>query len=145
LNRVYIDTNVFVYAVGGESPFRDPCRRLLRAVANQRVNGETSAYAVQEVAHQRRRRGDEDAARRARDVAAMCAAVHATDHKVVLGALDLIENRPGLSVSDAIHAATALTHGIGHVVSADSDFDDIPGIERVDPLDSPRLAALTSD
>lgn len=145
MSRVYIDTNVFVYAVGGESRFRDPCRTFLRAVATRRVEGETSAYAVQEVAHQRRRRGDASPGSRAREVAAMCAVVHATDRDVVFGALDLVEQRPALSVSDAIHVATALRHGLRVVVSADSDFDRVPGIERVDPLDLSRIAALATD
>jgi predicted nucleic acid-binding protein len=144
LNRVYIDTNVFVYAVGGKSRFRDPCREFLHAVVGRRVNGETSAYAVQEVAHQRRRRGDSNAAARARDVAAMCTVVHPTDREVVLGALGLIDDLHDLSVADAIHAATALAHRVPALVSADSDFDGIPGIERVDPLDGTRLAALMS-
>ena len=65
--------------------------------------------------------------------------------RVVFGALVFVQPRPTLSVSDAIHAATALRHGIGLVVSADSDFDGIPGIERVDPLDDARLAALAND
>jgi uncharacterized protein len=145
LNRVYIDTNVFVYAVGEKSRFRNPCREFLHAVVGRRVNGETSAYAVQEVAHQRRRRGDSDASARARDVAAMCTLVHPTDRGVVLGALGLIDDRHDLSVADAIHAATALAHRIPTLVSADSDFDGISGIERVDPLDGTRLAALISD
>jgi uncharacterized protein len=145
MNRVYIDTNVFVYAVGEKSRYRDPCRELLHAVVGRRVNGETSAYAIQEVAHQRRRRGDGNASARARDVAAMCAVVHPTDREVVVGALDLIDDLHELSVADAIHAATALAHRVPTLVSADSDFDGIPGIERVDPLDRERLALLTSE
>jgi predicted nucleic acid-binding protein len=144
VNRVYIDTNVFVYAIGGESRFRDPCREFLRAVVGGRVAGETSAYAVQEVAHQRRRRGDIDASARARDVAAICTVVHPADRDVVLGALGLIDDLRDLSVADAIHAATALEHSVPAVVSADSDFDAISGIERIDPLDATRLAALMS-
>lgn len=145
MSRVYVDTNVFVYAVGGGSRFREPCRAFLRAVATGQLDGETSAYALQEVAHQRRRRGDASPTARAREVATMCAAIHPTDSEVVFDALELVERRAGLTVSDAIHAATALRHGLGIVVSADSDFDDVPGIERVDPLDDARLAALATD
>lgn len=144
MNRIYIDTNVFVYAIGEKSRFRDPCREFLHAVVGGRVTGETSAYAVQEVAHQRRRRGDGNASARARDVAAMCTVVHPTDREVVLRALGLIDDLRELSVADAIHAATALAHSVPAVVSADSDFDAISGIERIDPLDSTRLAALMS-
>jgi predicted nucleic acid-binding protein len=60
-------------------------------------------------------------------------------------ALTLMDGRPRLGPADAIHVATALAHGIETVISADSDFDAVAGIERVDPLDAARLAALTSE
>jgi len=41
-----------------------------------------------------------------------------------------------------MHAATARTLGIRIVLSADSDFDAIGGLERIDPLDRAALAAL---
>jgi predicted nucleic acid-binding protein len=40
---------------------------------------------------------------------------------------------PGLSVRDAVHAATMLRNGLSTVVSVDSDFDRIPQIRRLAP------------
>ena len=145
MKRVYLDTNVFIYAVGSASRYRDPCRQILSSVVEGQLNGETSVYTIQEVARQRHRRGDENPTKRAREVAAMCTAVHHLDAGIVVRALDAVDRFTGLEVSDAIHAATALTHGLSEVVSADSDFDRVPGIERVDPLDGARLTALMSD
>lgn len=34
-----------------------------------------------------------------------------------------------------MHAATALAHGFTEIVSADTDFDDVPGLTRIDPAD----------
>jgi predicted nucleic acid-binding protein len=142
VTRVYLDSNVVLYAIGEESRFRDPCRDLLGHVVGRDLAGETSVLTIQEVVHHRQRRGDPAPAAHGRDVLKICAATHPLDGSIVQKALELIDDRPGLRTADAIHAATALAHGIGAVVSADADFDAIAGIERVDPLDSDRLMAL---
>lgn len=36
---------------------------------------------------------------------------------------------------DAVHAATALGAGFGEIVTADADFDGVPGLARLDPRD----------
>lgn len=143
--RVYLDTNVLIYAFGAESPHRDPCREILHAVAERRLAGETSAYTVQEFVRQRRRRGDQQAATRARSAIDVCTDLHPVDGVVIRRALETVERYPKLDIADAVHVATASTHGITTVVSADRGLDGVSEIERVDPLDRERLAALTSD
>lgn len=39
------------------------------------------------------------------------------------------------STRDLIHVAVMRRLGIAHVVSADRDFDGIPGVTRLDPMD----------
>jgi len=143
LTRVYLDSNIVLYAIGEESRFRDPCRTLLQSVVNRDLVGETSVLTVQEVVHHRQRRGDAAPAAHGRDVLAICAATHPLDDAIVQMALRLMDGRPRLRTADAIHASTALAHGIETIVSADDDFDVIAGLERVDPLDRDRLATLT--
>lgn len=143
--RVYLDTNVFVYAVGGESPQREPCRAILRAVARRRLAGETSAYALQELVRQRQRRGDGNATERAREAAAVCSDVHPLDWEIASSAMALVDRHRHLGIADAVHLSTAISKGMALVVSADRDLDEVPGIERVDPLDSSRIAALATD
>jgi predicted nucleic acid-binding protein len=143
--RVYLDANVFVYAVGGTSPHREPCRELLRATVAGRLSGETSVYTLQEVARQRQRRGDGEATARAREVAMFCETLHPVDERVVLDALSMVDRHPSLDIADAVHAATAVAEGLVLFVSADRGLDAVDDIERIDPLDSARLAALMND
>jgi predicted nucleic acid-binding protein len=143
--RVYLDTNVLVYAVGIDSPHREPCRDVLRAVAEGRLIGETSVYTIQEFVRQRVRRGDKQATARARHVGDLCADLHPVDDAVIRQAIDLVERHAGFDIGDAVHLATALTHGVTTVLSADGGLDRVDGIERIDPLDSSRLAALMND
>ena len=145
MTRVYLDTNVLVYATGDDSPHREPCRAILRAVAERRVAGETSAYAVQEFVRQRRRRGDPEAVPRARSVMEVCTEIHPVDRAVLLNAIEEVERHPALDIADAVHVATALIQGIARIVCADRGLDGIPGLQRLDPLNREWLASLTSD
>jgi len=145
VTAVYVDANVFLYAIGGESPYRESCRALIDAIRRRRIRGETSVTTLEEVVHHRRRRGDATAIARGREVARICSKVHPLDRALSLSALAVAERHPALGIGDAIHVATALAHGLQAVVSADRDFDAVQGVERIDPLDRNAVAALASE
>ena len=136
MSRVYVDTNVFLYAIGTEHRYRDPCRALVRALGAGSLRGETSVETFQEIVHHRRRRGDRAATERSRRAVALCHAVHSLELPIALAALDLIDRHPSLPIRDAVHAATALAKGVATVLSADRDFDAVAGLTRIDPLDA---------
>lgn len=143
MTRVYADSNVFLYAIGTEHRYREPCRALIRALARGKLSAETSAETIQEVVHHRRRRGDEQATERGRRAADLCTAVHPFDRAVMVDSLELIDRHPDLPTRDAVHAATALATGITLLISTDRDFDPLNGLERIDPSDAEGLTRLT--
>ena len=51
-------------------------------------------------------------------------------------AMRLMGETRSLSPRDAIHAAVVITHGLEGIVSADQDFDRIPGLRRFDPMEA---------
>ena len=134
LDRVLLDSAVFIYAVGVAHPYRDACRQLLQALEAQRYRGEASALAVEETLHQRiRRTGDRESAQRvARNVMMLCPVHDLTTADVALG-LRLFGTSARLNARDVLHAATALNRGIPTIVSPDKAFDDVPQLERLDP------------
>lgn len=135
LDRVLLDSAVFIYAVGVAHPYRDACRELLEALEAERYRGEASALAVEETLHQRARRtGDRNSAQRvARSVMTLCAVHDLTTADVVLG-LRLFRTSARMNARDVLHAATALNRGIPTIVSPDKAFDDLPQLERFDPV-----------
>ncbi len=69
---IVVDTTVLVYAVGQDHPLRQPCRTLVAAVRDGRLQATTTVEVVQEFAHVRaRRRSRDDAAALARDFAGL--------------------------------------------------------------------------
>jgi predicted nucleic acid-binding protein len=53
---------------------------------------------------------------------------------------EILQAHASISVRDALHAATALHHGIKTILSTDRHFDGLPGITRLNPADLADLA-----
>ena len=65
---IVLDTTVLVYAVGADHTLREPCRQLIRAIADGTILATTTTEVIQEFTHVRARRRDrKDAADLARD------------------------------------------------------------------------------
>lgn len=131
MRSVLIDTAVVLHAVGAEHPLKDPCRRVLTEPSLEIC---ASVEMIQEVVFHRMRVGDRIAAVREAEQWAQACRLYPFDHEVLAVALSLIE-RHGTGGRDAVHAATALVHGIPEIVSHDKAFDGIEGLTRIDPRD----------
>ncbi|HEV2753084.1 MAG TPA: type II toxin-antitoxin system VapC family toxin [Solirubrobacteraceae bacterium] len=143
MRRVFLDANVFLYAVGTAQRERDVCRGVLELAVDGQLEGETSVEVVQEVAHVRARRlGLVDAVARGRWALALGLSVHAVEARDLERAFDLLEQVAGGHIRDALHAATALNRGVTSILSADRAFDAFPGVRRVDPTDGEAVEAL---
>jgi predicted nucleic acid-binding protein len=143
VRRFLYDTSIFVYALGVEHPYRDPCREIVRRATEGDLEGEGSADLLQELAHQRlRRTGDRaDATKAARNVA-MLAWWHPVEPNDVQRGLDLFERHPELDSRDAVFAALAINRGIDAILATDKAFDEVDGLERIDPADERAIASL---
>lgn len=143
--RVLLDTAIFVYAVGGEHAYRDPCRSIVEQAGARAFTATITADLLQEFVHQRTRRGAPrgEAVRQAARIPAACAVldVRLAD---ATAALELFEHHPELDARDAIVAAVALGRGVRHILSPDRAFDVVGGLTRVDPRDRDGVAALVT-
>jgi len=143
VRRFLYDTSIFVYALGIEHPYREPCREIVRRAAGGELQGEAGADLLQELAHQRlRRTGDRsEAAKAARNVAKL-AWWHPVEPNDAQRGLDLFATHPGLSARDAVFAAVALNRGIDAILTTDRAFEEVAGLERIDPADGRAVATL---
>lgn len=132
MRRLLIDTTVLVFASGAHHPQRETCRAIIAQAQHRAVALHISTETIQEFLHHRLRRGARsDAVAEARDAMTLCH-LHPFDADVLTRAVHLIETT-NIRGRDAVHAATALEAGFTEIVSADTDFDDVPGLTRVDP------------
>jgi uncharacterized protein len=130
--RVFLDANIVLYAIGADSPHRAPCRAVLEAVGQGKLEGVTSSEVLQEVLHVRSRRMNvQDAAVRA--AAELVAEVLPVTREDVLEARRMREAHAGLGARDALHAAVMKNSELHVLVSVDRDFDVLPELKRIEP------------
>jgi predicted nucleic acid-binding protein len=134
--RYFLDSNIFLYAMGTEHPETGPCRRLLAMIAAGEMEAVTSSEVLQEVLYVRLRRGARTDALASvgmiRDLIGEILPVTAAD---VGEACGLLEKYPALDARDAVHAAVAKRAKIALLISVDKDFERIKGLHRVGPAD----------
>jgi uncharacterized protein len=145
VRRFFFDTTVFIYALGREHLYRDPCREIIRKGSEGHLNGEASIELIHEFACVRIRQG---ATRRmavadARDIAGT-SRLYPVDRADIDRALDLWCEHDRLDMRDAIFAAQALNRGIDAILSPDRGFDGIEHLQRIDPADKHAVASLVA-
>ncbi len=141
---IVLDTTVLVYAKGAEHPFRDPCRRLIEAIAGGEVEATTTVEVIQEFVHVRARRRDRtDAAELGRDYAELLSPLLQVTADHLRRGLELFAGRDRLGAFDAVLAAAAIGTGASALVSADDDFSGVPDLAYV-RADAAGIASLVS-
>lgn len=133
MTSLFLDSSVLAFAAGDESPAREPSRRILRRAVDGQVSLHASVEAIQEFVHHRMRRGDSAAVSRGRELSRLVT-VHPFDRRVLDFALELAESGAARG-REAVHAATALLAGFDAIVSTDKDFNTVPGLTRIDPVE----------
>jgi predicted nucleic acid-binding protein len=135
---MYVDTTIFMYAMGAESRFKEPCARILRTGAADRQVLVTSSETFQEVLHRYRSIG------RHADIQATFEAIAAAVRRILPVTFEDVEEARLLgertpkgsraSARDLVHAAVARRQGLREILTVDAGFGSIPGVVVVDPL-----------
>lgn len=134
---IVLDTTILVYAVGADHPLRDPCRKVVDAVANGRVDASTTAEVIQEFVHIRaRRRGRRDATMQGRDFLTLFRPLLGVDEGDLELGLRLFVRHSSLGAIDSVLAAIAVSRSAEALVSADRAFATVKGLVHVHPESS---------
>lgn len=132
MSTVFLDANVFLYAVGAAHPLREPGQDVLRRVAAGDLLATTSTEVVQEILYVLTRRGSGEAALTlARNILVLFPDLLAVTRFDMEIACTLLEKHPSLKTRDAIHAATMLNNGIRSIVTADNHFKDLKDLHWI--------------
>jgi uncharacterized protein len=133
---IVLDATVLVYAKGADHPLRDPCRRLVDAVARGRLDATSTVEVIQEFVHVRaQRRGRSDAVALGRDYTDLLAPLLRVEEEHLRRGLSLFEHNERLGAFDAVLAAAALDIGVSAFISADSAFAHVADLPHVVPDD----------
>ena len=127
--RVFVDSNVAMYAAGAAHPNKQPCLDFLAEAYRGRVQAVTSTEVLQEILHRYRRLGHTGVAA---DVYSLMVQLCVEVLPVTIADTDLcVELLRGVegSVRDALHVAVMRNSGLGMIASYDAGFDEF-GVDR---------------
>lgn len=143
MNEVFIDTNVFLYSLGREHPYREPCRAVVEQLSRGDLVGVTDVLVIAEFSYVRglgRGPNFAESATLSREICQLMETVHSISQSDLSRALELNSELPELRPNDALHAAVALDRGIKAILTADRDFEAIDELERIDPVNAATIA-----
>ena len=120
---VFVDTNVFMYAVGGRHPLRDEARGFFTESLDRHTALATSAEVLQELMHAYlpvNRLETLDAALSLVD--ARVAVVWSVEPEDVVLARLLVDSYPGLGARDLLHLASCKRRDVAEIETFDRAF-----------------------
>jgi uncharacterized protein len=131
----FVDTNIPVYAAGGEDPHKKPCIAIMAELARHPGAGISNAEVLQEILFVYLRRREPLKAAAVIDAfdEALDWRIQAVTREDVLTAARMAA-APSLQARDRIHLAVMARLGVTTIISADRGFDRVSGIRRLDPL-----------
>ena len=115
----FVDTNIFVYAVGRAHPLREAAQMLLRERLEQQVPMATSAEVLQELLHVYLPVGRLETLDAALRLTADLTVTWPIDDSDVHAARDLVTSEPGLGARDLLHLAVCRRYGADELLSFD--------------------------
>jgi len=133
----FLDSNIFVNAKIKDRKYGSSCARVITDLAEGRLSAATSTLALVEVSNALRKVG------LGREVARETSSIYSTGITVsellnvdVRLTVELFRSS-GVSPYDCAHAAIMKRTGLDTILSTDPHFEDIPGINRLDPVKYP--------
>jgi uncharacterized protein len=129
---IFVDSNIPMYLVGSDHPNKVAARLLLEQAIIDNETLATDAEVLQELLHRYTAIARRDAIGPAWDaILGVVDVVHSIDLEDVTRARRLLDSGPSLSARDAVHIAVMQRRGINRILTFDTGFDGILGIERV--------------
>lgn len=121
-----------MYLVGAPHPHKADAQTLIERLISERESMVTDAEVLQEILHRYSSINRRDAIQAAFDaLLGIVDRVLPVDLRATTRAKEIVLGSPDLSARDAIHLAIMEIHEINRILSFDSGFDRIPGIDRV--------------
>jgi uncharacterized protein len=135
--KVFIDTNIPMYAAGKEHPLKDSCLDILRSVACGELIAYTDTEVFQEILYRyfsinKRKFGLQIFDSYSQIMYDSVLPVRHEDMILARKLSDQISNVK-LSHRDLIHLAVMLNNGIGHIITTDRAFEKIDNIQVIYP------------
>lgn len=138
---IYIDTNIFIYAIEGNPKYGKACAKILFDIQNRKFKATTSVQTLVEIINvltyinkelKKRKMQALDIQNNIELILSLPITWFDLDFFTIKKASSYKYNITG---ADYVHAATMEINSIKEIITADKDFDKVDIIKRIDPLD----------
>lgn len=135
MTRIFIDVNIPMYAAGAIHPLREPSQRVIMAIATGQLDAVTDAEIFQEILYRYLHIGKREKGLMVFDhfYRIMVGRILPIEDADVQQARNLAERYVTLSARDIIHVGVMRRHQLRDIITADTSFDEIEGVRRLDP------------
>ena len=128
---MYIDSNIFVCAAVEDEQLNLDCKKIVEHINTGPLTFLASFLVLDEVIWALKKTiGKEDAGRISRTMLSLPIRWINVQRSIATNMIDIYE-MTGLDPRDALHVSSMREFGITTIISEDSDFDKIDGIERL--------------
>ncbi len=130
---IYLDSNVFIFAAT-DTVKGKKSREIIKDIIEGKNNGFTASLTIDEVLWKiwkETKNRDFAISEATRILKFDNLKIVNVDKTNIALSLGLMSEHKKLKLRDAIHLSSALINGCTKIVSDDSDFDDIEGIDRI--------------
>lgn len=135
--KIFIDTNIPMYAAGKDHPFKEKCYGILESIAREEIEAYTDTEVLQEILYRYFYINQRETGFEIFDLFAtiMDGVILPVLHGDIMLARLLAEKDETIMLypRDLIHLAVMLNNGITRIITADRGFLNIPGIETITP------------
>lgn len=132
----FIDSNIIMYAAGRDHPLKKPSLNILTRIQSGRLDAVSSVEVLQEILYRYWSIGElTKGCQVFADFESLIPNFLDIKRADLILAKDLLRKRSEIKPRDALHVAVMKNNKIAVIISADRDFDSIPGIKRRDPLE----------
>jgi predicted nucleic acid-binding protein len=128
---IYLDANIFLYAVLDDGEKRDSCQKILNDVGKGKISACTSPLTWDEIVHTLKKHAPlEEVLDQSRQFRKFPNLIFFGVTSSVLEKAEQLMEVYGLKPRDAIHAATAIVNNVNEIASDNSDFDKVKELKR---------------
>jgi predicted nucleic acid-binding protein len=137
----YLDTNVIVYAIENHPKYGEKCKKILQDVESGKLRVSCSMLVLVELMNVLKKVNRVLSKQGRRELIIEDNVEALLSIGVAWIDLDflIVERASSYSFDingvDYIHVASMETNSISEILSADADFDRVPTVKRIDPLD----------
>lgn len=131
---VFVDSNIPMYVAGRDHPFKKPSTAFLKKVAVGDISAVSDVEVLQEILYRYYHTGEVQQGFQVFETFLQTIPhIHPVELEDLLKTKQLLSDHPTIQPRDAIHAAVMLRIGVKTIASYDHHFDDLKGINRLEP------------